>query len=90
MMRSDSAKHGIQVELADEDKLDVWRVRYTSFPEGSQLEADLAVLNASLAAGAAPSAPATAAPATAATTGSSSSADTTGTGTGTGSASTDS
>ena len=93
MMKSDSASRGIEVELADEDKLDVWTgdlaplrtprarflhtrlsgpspvlhpsrtdprcshppspspfaVRYTSFPEGSQLAADLAVLKAGLA-----------------------------------------
>ena len=34
MMRSDSASRGIEVELADDDRLDSWRVRYTSFPEG--------------------------------------------------------
>ena len=49
MMRSDSASRGIEVELADDDRLDSWRVRYTSFPEGSQLAADLATLAAALA-----------------------------------------
>ena len=32
---------GLEVALAAEDRLDLWRVRYLSFPDGSQLAADL-------------------------------------------------
>ena len=48
MMRGDSSARGLEVELADEDRLDLWRVRYLSFPDGSQLAADLATLSAVL------------------------------------------
>ena len=45
IMRSDIASRGMAVELADETRLDVWRVRYTSFPEGSRLANELALLS---------------------------------------------
>ena len=44
MMRGDSAARGFHVELANPDRLDVWRVQYTTFPDGSQLALDLATL----------------------------------------------
>ena len=42
LMKGDAHKRGMHVSLADEDRLDAWRVKYTTFPDGSQLALDLA------------------------------------------------
>ena len=46
LMKGDAHKRGMHVSLADEDRLDAWRVKYTTFPDGSQLALDLAALTA--------------------------------------------
>jgi len=44
IIKGDSEHRGFDVELADESRLDTWRVRYTRFPPDSQLARDLETL----------------------------------------------
>lgn len=44
IVKGDSEHRGFEVELADESRLDTWRVRYTRFPPDSQLARDLETL----------------------------------------------
>lgn len=54
VMAGNVEERGFDVELADDDRLDVWRVRYFSFPENSQMHKDLERLKAVQKPGSAP------------------------------------
>ena len=54
IVKGDSEHRGFEVELADESRLDTWRVRYMRFPPDSQLARDLETLRRTCSAGETP------------------------------------